>query len=217
MKIGIGVTTMGKRPIKKAAYASGLRPGTDDVLLIEVDTNRNGPAMAKNDTMWKLYNMGCTHMFLFDDDCYPRMGGWADYIITHARRNHLEYVGLPESFKSNFVKHADGELTFWDGMLGCFLFQTRSMMETVGYYNTAYRRYGFEDSGRNDRMRRAMGYPFGQQPSLLRIPSYIHSEDVYGEDPTPNLTSEEKQKYININRPEWLREVQSDQLYYPFG
>lgn len=217
MKIGIGVTTMGIRPIKDASYKSGCRPDTDDVYLVHTDHGRLGPAAAKNETMRKLYDMGCTHMFLFDDDCYPVMGGWAQYVTENAAHHGLQYVGLPEAFKSRPASlQLQGELLFWDGMLGCFLFQTREMMDTVGYYNRNYVRYGFEDSGRNDRMRRAMGYASGNHPSLLRLPSYIHSEDVFGEDPEPNLSREEKEKFIAVNRPEWTREVTSDQLYYPY-
>lgn len=217
MKIGIGITTMGKRVIRNSRYMDSGLDVNRDVYHIYVDEKREGPAAAKNETMKALYDEGCTHMFLFDDDCYPVMDGWVNYVITNAQQHRLEYVGLPESFKSTPVRGSlNREFIAWDGMLGCFLFQTRAMLETVGYYNRNYQRYGFEDSARNDRMRRAMGYPIGQQPSLLRLPSFIHSEDVYDEYPLANLTSEEKTKYIDINRPEWTREVTSDQLYYPY-
>lgn len=214
MKIGVGVTTMGLRPIRDELYRSDL--GEDDVYFVYVDENREGPARAKNETMRHLYDSGCTHMFLFDDDCYPIMPGWVDYIIKNADKHGAGYIGLPEAFKSNVLNCKPGvEAIVWDGMLGCFLFQTRETMDLVGYYNTAYQRYGFEDAGRAARLAKAHGFKSGH-PSLLRLPSYIYSEDVYAKNPTPNLTPEEKAKYIAINHPEWQREVNSEQLYYPY-
>lgn len=217
MKIGIGITTAGVRQIHGNKYTSDPSfVGDRDLFHVEYDHQKLGVAQAKNRTMRVLYDAGCTHMFLFDDDCYPMMDGWVGYVIDNARKHNLQYVGLPESFKSNLIRN-DGEFTTWDGMLGCFLFQTRAAMDTVGYYNSAYKQYGYEDAGRSERLRRAFGYAPGQHPSLLRLPSYVYSEDVYARDPTPNLSHAEKLKFIDLNRNEWNREVTSDQLYYTFG
>lgn len=218
MKIGIGITTAGVRDIRADAFLSDPMFKSDrDVFCVYTDYDKQGVAHAKNGTMQQLYTAGCTHMFLFDDDCYPMMPGWIGYVIENARKHNLQYIGLPESFKSRLVRHVEDEMTLWDGMLGCFLFQTREAMEKVGYYNAAYHRYGYEDAGRAERLRRAFGYRVGQQPSLLRLPSYIYSEDVYARNPTPNMSHAEKMACIEKNRNEWTREVNSEQLYYPYG
>lgn len=221
MKIGIGITTTGKREIRYERYSgmsTAAANGHRVEMYVYVDEKREGPARAKNRTMKVLHDMGCDAMFLFDDDCYPMHTGWDQYVLEQQRISGLPFFGLPESFKSNMKWFEPGakEETWWDGVIGCFIFQTREVMDEVGYYNTAYVGYGYEDAARNHRIRQRF-FPGPSFPSLLRIPSYIHSEDVYAQNPTPNLTMAEKMAFIEKNGDAFSKEMHSDQLYYPFG
>lgn len=206
-RIGIGRITCGLRPLRPLLAPAGAR--------IEefTDTERRGPAFARNEVLHRLYLDGCDHIFLFDDDCYPVMPGWAEYFIEQARQHGLPYLGLPEIFKSALVS-LKGEMGFWNPTIGCFNYQTRAAIEQVGYYNEACATYGYEDSGRNDRMRRFIGAQ--GVPAPIRASAYIHSEDVFGENPQPNMTRDEKEASIERNKPIWHAELRSPQLFYPY-
>lgn len=207
MKIGIGVITCGVRPLHSLLEPVGAITATF------TDLGRRGPAYSRNEVLHQLYLEGCDYFFLFDDDCYPVMPGWAEYFIAQSQEHGLDALGLPEIFKSKLLA-SKGEINFWDSAVGCFSFQTRAMIERVGYYNEAYIRYGYEDSGRNDRVRRALGSE--GHPSPIRASAYIHSQDVFGECPKPNMTPEAKDAAIMANRATWLAELSSPQLHYPY-
>ena len=213
IKIGVGVITMGVR--KLADY----KLSHNSELFVFTDHNKVGPASGRNECIKHLYNKGCDYIFLFDDDCFPTRHGWEDYFINNANNHNIHFLGLPEIFTGKLQSVSDDkELCYWDGIVGCFNFQTRHFIDVVGYYNTAYNRYGYEDAGRNYRAVCAgLTGTVGHYPSLLRASSYIHSEDVYGENPTPNISHEDKMKYIEENRKFYTEEIQSGQIFYPYS
>lgn len=94
-------------------------------------------------------------------------------------------------------------------------------METVGYYNTAYTRYGSEDVARNYRIWKS-GLLEGKHshqdhPAPFRAAAYILSEDAYHMNPPANLTQEEKSYYIKLNEPVFEEEINSGRIYYPYS
>jgi hypothetical protein len=210
--IGVGRITCGLREPRN------LRLPVGAIQCDYVDVDRQGPGFARNQVLKQLMDEGCEFMFLFDDDCYPLMDGWADYFVSQSILTGVQFLGLPEAFKSNFHHCGRHEVVYWDRIIGCFNFQTREFMEKIGYYNAAYKGYGWEDSGRNHRALRSglIGNNYGRFPSLLRATSYIFSEDVYALNPTPNMTFEQKQEGIEYNRAINIREGASSQLYYPY-
>ncbi len=215
MKLGIGITTAGKRRIRIDNYTMGVPEGT--LVHVYTDADREGPAKAKNKCMHALYEHGCDVMYLFDDDCYPVYPGWHEYLLRGSDSSGIQFFGLPEVFKGKWIG-SQGEVARWETILGCFQFQTRKLLETVGYYNNAYVGYGLEDVARNIRIMRSglVGDTPGA-PSLVRLPSYIRSEDVFGVTEVQNLTMEEKLKFIEKNNKIFAEEANGAQLYYPFG
>ena len=113
-----------------------------------------------------------------------------------------------------------GELAHWHAILGCFSYQDRLVMEKVGYYNTAYTRYGSEDVARNWRVQKSgLGGSSDAREghaAPFRAAAYILSEDAYHMNPTPNLSKEEKLHYIKLNEPIFSEEIHSGKLYYPY-
>lgn len=210
-KIGVGVVTTPKRTVdhRLSKYSC-----PDTKIIVRSDTNHLGVSHMRNALLAELAD--CDYIFLFDDDCFPMMHGWEMYFIGQAALHGIDYITLPESFKSKLLR-VDGEMGRWDGGIGCFSFQTQKALKTIGGFNTNYVRYGYEDAGRNRRAAIA-GLTGGFQNSCpIRALAYIHSMDVFGENPTPNLSYDEKMDFISQNTLEFKREMSSDQLYYAIG
>lgn len=212
-KIGVGVITMGLREIKDYRLSS-----VNSEFYLFKDINRVGPASGRNQCIKHLYDSGCDHIFLFDDDCYPIHDGWDDYIVSVAQNNNMNFLSLPEIFKDQFLDANSQELCYWSGSVGCFSYQSRKFIDLVGYYNTAYDRYGFEDSARNHRaVVSGIDPTHNGYPSALRVSNYIYSEDIYGDNPIVNISYEDKMEYIEKNHHIYLEEITSGQIYYPFS
>jgi len=211
MKIGVGVITMGVRALKDYKTAP------DTYFHVHTDTDRKGVSHARNSCLKHLYDQGCDYMFVFDDDCYPVVGGWENYFVKCHEQSGLNFFILPEAFKDTALSLDEHEIIRWTGGLCQFAFYTRKLVEEVGYYNNSYDRYGYEDAGYMHRVwhsglnGRASGHP-----SPFRVLAYIHSEDVYGENPESNISHEDKQVYIQKNYPIYQEEIRSDRIYYPY-
>lgn len=215
MKIGIGVITMGKRELHPYLIGPDL-PGHERGTFVVTDEHGAGVAPTRNACLRTMLAAGCEHFFLFDDDCWPVMAGWESYFLGAHRASGADFLGLPEAFKSRPLGW-DGETLYWNSIVGCFSSQTRHAIDVLGGYNETYKRYGYEDAGRNHRAYKAgiAGDFEGGWASPLRSTSYIHSADVYDEHPVPNLTVVEKTRLIEANRAEWIREMGSEQICYP--
>lgn len=209
MKIGIGVITMGVRTLNKKLFEN-----SEHGVFIYTDKERLGPSHARNKVLEHFE--GYDHIFIFDDDCFPTKLGWEDYFITQASEHNIHYMAIPEVFGGQFVS-SDKEMQYWFSALGCFVYQDKIAMDVIGGYNTAYNRYGYEDAGRSRRAlqagltghNNAWGFP-------VRGLSYIYSEDVFGENPVPNIETPEKLKYIESNHKVYAEEISSGVLFYPY-
>lgn len=209
MKIGVGVITMGLREINPKLFEK-----TAHEIFVYTDTERLGPGHARNQVL--AHFDGFDHVFIFDDDCYPTRCGWEDYFIQEAQRYGIHYMALPDIFGGELAGHNE-EITYWFSALGCFLYQDKEAMQTIGGYNLAYNRYGYEDAARSHRAMKAgltghdeaWGFP-------IRGFGFIHSEDVFGENPTPNIQTSEKLAYIAQNQPIYQKEIEGKDLFYPY-
>lgn len=201
-KFGVGVITVGRRPIRDYLLPD------DCTFVVVQDTERRGVAWARNRVLQLLDH--CEHIFLFDDDCWPVMRGWAEYWAGQCEAAGVRYSALPEAFKScvgGRVSEHDGELLSWDGGLGAAIYQHRSALDVIGGYNETLHGYGFEDAGRADRAQRAGLTGPTRNACPLRCLAYIHSADVMGENPTPSYTVEEKEAHIAANRQAYVDEL----------
>lgn len=208
--IGVGITTTPNRVVDHRLYEFSLPTTT---IIIKSDTSGCGAARMRNSLLADLEDHD--YIFLLDDDCFPVMKGWEQYFIDQSEKHGVDYITLPESFKSELIC-VDGEMCRWDIGIGAFTFQTQKALQTIGGYNTNYVRYGFEDVGRNHRAYMA-GLTGGYVCSCpIRSLAYIHSMDVFNETPPQNLSHEEKMTFVEQNKHESLRERLNDQLFYPF-
>ncbi|WNL63390.1 hypothetical protein [Citrobacter phage Tr1] len=209
MKIGVGIITMGVRTINPKMYTN-----TTYEIFVYTDEERKGVSHARNKVLEHFD--GYDHVFIFDDDCYPTRPGWEDFFIEHAQKNGVHYMALPEIFCGDLLD-VQGEMTTWFSALGCFIYQNALAIQIIGGYNTAYNRYGYEDAGRSHRAIKA-GLTGSREGWMfpLRGLGYIYSEDVYGDCPTPNISTEDKQAYIKENSVIYTQEMAREDLFYPY-
>lgn len=210
MKIGVGVITVGLRPLKDYKLSA------DSELFVFHDKEMKGPAYARNQCLRHLYDQGCDYIFLFDDDTYPTMDNWEEYFIDQASEFGVNYMAIPEYFKTGF-KGSFGEMVLWDGACGCFIYQTRFCLEIIGGYNNEYVKYGLEDAARS---KRALKAGMTGDPDYFYFPlrgiAYIYSEDIYGVTAIQNLTMEEKLSYVRKNQRTYEKEINGTKLFYDF-
>ncbi|VGQ11805.1 hypothetical protein SB5439_04997 [Klebsiella variicola] len=210
MKVGIGIITAGVRGIREDYK----KHTTNGEIFIYTDKERRGPGHARNQVL--KYFEGFDHIFLFDDDCYPTLQGWENYFIDFAVKHSIDYMCLPEVFKTGLVS-TEGELTRWDGGLGAFTYLSNKGLKTIGGYNKNYKRYGLEDVAYRFRAQRAgLTGALDSFAFPLRGLAYIHSMDVFAENPTPNMSNTDKRLSVSINQPIYNQEMASDQLYYDY-
>lgn len=208
-RFGVGVITVSRRPIRDY-----LLPDDCTFVVVE-DTERRGVAWARNQVLQQIDH--CEHIFLFDDDCWPTMRGWAEYWSEHCRAAGVRYSALPEAFKTGIVDFSAVTLDViaWDGGIGAAIYQHRSALDVIGGYNEALHGYGFEDAGRADRAQRAGLTGPTRNACPIRCLAYIHSADVFGENPEPSYTVEEKEAHIAANRPAYIAEL-AGSVFIPY-
>lgn len=164
MKIGIGYTTHNRQELWMDTYnrVNQFRP--DNSLLCFVDDNSSGSyswcnyqfqqsvgvGVAKNKCLELLHDAGCTHFFLFDDDCRPLVDKWwLPYVesgLNHACWNYNR-VKIVESLF--ILKHP-----YWgyEKPNGCMLYFTRGCLDIAGGWDLEFTGYGYEHCNLSDRI-----------------------------------------------------------------
>ena len=198
-KIEVGILTCGVRKIN---------PVFDNIdHEVYVDKERIGAARGKNELIKLMLSKGAEYMFIFDDDCYPVIPGWEDKIIEWSKRNKVHYLAGIDYKNANLQNAFGDTLISVNPYIGAFFFLDRKCIEKVGMYNEKYIKYGWEDVGYSIRANKA-GMTGGKgwfSPAWINM--YIHSMDMFCECSEPNMSQDDKNKYIELNREEFNMEV----------
>jgi hypothetical protein len=135
----------------------------DAEVIYRKSPHRLGIAAAKNACLAKL--LDCDNLFLFDDDAWPQIKGWADKWAAAANATgiHHSMMITKLSATNDFFRHintvGEGELAMceWTNCLGCALHFTRHAIEVVGGYDAANAKnvYGYEHAQMSQRCSRA--------------------------------------------------------------
>lgn len=219
-KIGIGVITVGKRPLPDYRLREG------DLFEVFNDTERKGAAYGRNFLMNKFYEEGCDYWFIFDDDVHPTMDGWQDYFVNQAKEG-WDFFGMPEYFKDPIVGGNGGEILSFERCLVQFALYSRKLVETAGFYRRFTNAYGFEDTEYVYRIQELQKAGLLNQgiygfPCPVRVMAYIHPDDVFGNNPTPyiNMTKEAKEFGVGQNVDEYhksLEDVRNGKVYWSYA
>jgi len=162
-KIGIAITTHNRQALLEKSLSNHQKFLPPGALLVVVDDGSKVPATvpdgvtvirrdksggiatAKNVALAALMAAGCEHLFLFDDDCWPKVDNWADPYIS-SPEPHLSHTwGLVEiwSDSQHTASHAVG---------GTVLYFERRVIDDVGGMRTIFGKYGCEHVNLSDRI-----------------------------------------------------------------
>ena len=171
------------------------------------DTERKGASYGKNQLIRKFMDEGAEYIFIFDDDCYPVIDGWQEKVIEWAKMNNVHYLAGLDYKSAALIGGFSDTVISNSPYIGAFFFLDRKCVETIGMYNENYIKYGWEDVGYSMRAQRAGLTGSKGWYSPVWINMYIHSMDMFCECSEPNMSQDDKNKYIELNREEFNREV----------
>lgn len=163
-KIGIGITTYNRYETFKQTYSEILKYAPEGSKIVVVDdcstvpvkeaTVRfdvnKGAASAKNKCFELLED--CDHIFLFDDDCYPKSyNWWKPYVYS-------KHVHLNFTFK--YQKNLINGVMVSDNPNGCMMYFKRKALDVVGGFDTSFGKYGYWHASMSCRIYNAELTPF---------------------------------------------------------
>lgn len=187
------------------------------------NSNRKGVAQSKNVCIDALRD--CDHIFLFDDDCWPVKKYWEEMFIVAAHSFGLNHCMLMDP-KLHGLKtehqlgDADKNLTaqIMTHCSGVMLFLTKKVVEEVGYFNPAYKTYGYEHMGYSTRISRSgINKNLEAHVHLKDTEKFFHSVDFLagtcGGSVLSALSFEEKWEHHEENRSVYFKEKTDGPIY----
>lgn len=157
-KIGIAITTT---PEREEMFSMTMEEWEyfepeDAIIIAHTDTTHKGVAYSKNQCLKQLYELGCEHIFLADDDCYPLKEGWESPYTRH-KEPHLMYQFKLRSKPANDMQelYRDNTVVAYSHTRGAMIYVQRRVLDTVGGFDEAYGPYGFEHTDYTNRIHNA--------------------------------------------------------------
>lgn len=223
MKIGIAITVHNRNETAKITIdkIKSLSPKNSVIVIVDDASeipydgadyrfkSNAGIAGAKNKCIELLYDKGCTHFFLFDDDVYPLVKDWhLKYINTGI--NHLCFSfdkfinGRPNGRKINSQFNG---LVEYHEPCGCMLYLTRECVDKVGGMDPEFGKWGFEHVGYSMRIHNAGLTP---KPFLdiKNSTDVLYSLD-WDQTIKRSVSASDRSKHIPKNQAKYKSEIKS--------
>jgi glycosyltransferase involved in cell wall biosynthesis len=157
-QIGISITTRNREVTAKETISKIRKYAPKGAKIIVVDDasdipfdgadfrfeHQAGIAKAKNKCFELLE--GCEHIFLFDDDCYPKVKDW-HLPYVNSQYNHLMYIfGNFSNGKPNGNRRLTEieDAVIYENPCGCMIYYNRICLDKVGGMDPEYGIWGFE-------------------------------------------------------------------------
>ena len=173
-QIGIGITVHNRHETASKTIEKIRKQAPKGSKIIIVDDASNVPfpnsdfrfdknvgiAAAKNKCFELLDD--CEHIFLFDDDCWPKVKDW-HLPYVNSGHNHLMYIfdklssGAPNGNKK--IKELSN-VVIYENPCGCMMYYRKECINAVGGMDTGYGRWGFEHPDHSTRIFNAGLTPF---------------------------------------------------------
>lgn len=168
--IGIGITHFGNDLIRHKAIERifELAPAGCKISLVK---DIEGISKAKNLNLKELDN--CEHIFLFDDDTYPKVKGW-EHIYTETGHKHMSYTF------GRKVLLIENNIISYEKPSGCMLYIHRDCLDKVGGFDEQYKGYAGEHQDFSNRVYNA-GLTKYRYMDLVFSNQFIHSMDEHKE------------------------------------
>ena len=169
--IGIGITTHNRYDIFKKTFEEITKFAPQNAKIVIIDDasdkpateatyrfNENvGIARAKNKCFELLYDAGCEHLFLFDDDCYPVIEDWYRPYIE-SNEPHLNYIF--EEFRGQnkpvlndtALMYADSKMRAYSHVRGCMCYYKRVCLDVCGGMSPLFGKWGYEHPDLSNRI-----------------------------------------------------------------
>lgn len=174
MTIGVAVSTFRRPQMLARSLAAWRRLLPDHATLIvnEDDPDRpRGVAATKNAGIAALMHAGVDHLFLVDDDTWPKAPNWWQPYVDDELPHLMFCWGRKRRLS------ADDHYTTWSHPRGVMLYAQRSVIDRVGGMRTEFGRWGSEHVEWSRRIHNA-----GLTPSpftdLTVSPKLWHAEDM---------------------------------------
>ena len=135
--IGVAVSTHA-RPAVLAQSLAAWAKHMPDLLVVTHDVTGEGVAATKNRGIAALMDAGCEHLFLADDDVYPRRANWWAPYLAHQQPHLCMCWG-----RHRLTETTDDTLVY-DWPRGVLLYARRHVIERVGGMRTEFGRWGHE-------------------------------------------------------------------------
>lgn len=173
-QIGIAITTRNREATAKETITKIRKYAPKGAKIVIVDDasdkpfegadfrfeNQAGIARAKN-KCFELLN-DCEHLFLFDDDCWPKVKDW-HLPYVNSKHNHLMYIfgnfsnGKPNG---NRKEKEIEDAVIYENPCGCMIYYKRVCLDKVGGMDPAYGIWGFEHPDHSVRIHNAGLTPY---------------------------------------------------------
>lgn len=200
-RIGIAITTHNRADVLKRAIEQHQKHLPAGALLVVVDDGSKPAAIApdgvqllrhetslgivasKNASLSALMDVGCEHLFLWDDDAWPIADNWhLPYIESPEPHLAYQFLDLAGRNKLNDMAelYRDDKHVAYTGQRGVMLYYHRSAIEKVGGFDPVYGRGMYEHPDLALRIHNA-GLTSWAFADVIGSEKLIHSMDEYEE------------------------------------
>ena len=194
-RIGVAVTTHNRPKVVEQTVDEirRLTPGVDVVVVDDASKTpvkdadyrfeKNvGIARAKNKCLELLYARGCEHFFLFDDDAYPLVEDWWKPYVDSPEPHLMAIFDKPKGVAKTQVEtlYEDEQHVAYHATRGYMIYVTRDVLDTVGGYDPAFGKWGWEHMSWSDRIHSA-GLTTWRYADVKGSSDLIYSMDQFGE------------------------------------
>lgn len=217
-KIGVAITTHNRYDIFKKTYDEISKFLPSGAVLVIVDDASSTPvkestfrfdenvgiARSKNKCFELLYDAGCEHFFLFDDDCYPLVEDWHKPYIE-SREPHLNYIftsfkGSKQAVDNNVLLYTDWEINAYSHPRGCMCYFKRVCLDKVGGMHPVFGKWGYEHPDLSNRIYNA-GLTSFRYMDVVGSDKLIYSHDEHTFNKDSTITIDERKQCVSINEP----------------
>ena len=225
MTIGVAISTHNRRYLLEESLAAWCKFRPPNSVLVVVDDAsdhpfihpfddiivirhrwRLGVAMTKNTGIAALMDAGCDHLFLADDDVYPKCDEWWQPYLD-SLEPHLSYQWpkiRPSSNKWRLV-HDDGDHFSIGFPRGVLLYAERRVIETVGGMDPAHGAWGGEHVDFSHRIYEAglTSWPYADVCGSRKL-WYAHDRE-RGNTVGSTFSLKDRREMARLNGAQWCK------------